>query len=245
MHHAFVASVALSRKHHGTTLCLRRTQHLPQHRQPRPRSQCTMCERGPQDTSPPSDTSTTGKRSWWERILRDDAFDDLRTFSIAFAIALLVRSVVVEPRFIPSLSMYPTFDVGDQLLVEKVTKFVRSYEAGDIVVFQPPPALAARGYSKRDAFIKRIVAREGDVVRIRAGVVEVNGVAQREDFINERPAYDWGPDTVPPGTVMVLGDNRNNSYDSHIWGFLPRNNIIGRAIFRYWPLARAGATTHP
>lgn len=141
--------------------------------------------------------------------------------------------------------MYPTFDVGDQLLVEKVTKYVRDYEAGDIVVFEPPPALVARGYSKSDAFIKRVIAREGDVVRIRSGLVEVNGIIQREDFINERPAYDWGPGTVPAGSVMVLGDNRNNSYDSHIWGFLPRDHIIGRAVLRYWPPARAGATIHP
>ncbi len=117
--------------------------------------------------------------------MEDDEYDDLRTFSIAFAVALAIRTVVIEPRFIPSLSMYPTFDVGDQLLVEKVSKFVRTYEAGDIVVFEPPPALRERGYSKRDAFIKRIVAREGDVVCIRNGVVEVNGVPKKEAYVNE------------------------------------------------------------
>ncbi len=175
----------------------------------------------------------------------DDALDDLRTFAMAFAIALTVRTIVIEPRFIPSLSMYPTFEIGDQLLVEKVSKYVRHYEAGDIVVFEPPPALTERGYSKGDAFIKRIIARAGDTVRIRAGVVEVNGKPVEETYINERPAYDWGPESVPEGTVMVLGDNRNNSYDSHIWGFLPSENIIGRAVLRYWPLDRVGPTLNP
>lgn len=175
-------------------------------------------------------------------MLEDEKYDDFRTFSTAFLLALIIRTVVVEPRFIPSLSMYPTFDVGDQLLVEKVSKFVRNYESGDIVVFEPPPALRERGYNKRDAFIKRIVAREGDIVRIHNGIVEVNGIAKVERYINERPLYDWGPGTVPKGFVMVLGDNRNNSYDSHIWGFLPSQNIIGRAVLRYWPPGRAGTT---
>ena len=182
-------------------------------------------------------------RNWWEKLLYDEALDDLRTFALAFAVALTIRTVIIEPRFIPSLSMYPTFDIGDQLLVEKVTKYVREYRPGDIVVFEPPTALIERGYAKSDAFIKRIVARAGDTVQIRSGVLLVNGVAQKEEsFINEAPTYNWGPNTVPDDTVMVLGDNRNNSYDSHVWGFLPRNHIIGRAVLRYWPLKRLGST---
>lgn len=153
----------------------------------------------------------------------------------------LIRAVVIEPRYIPSLSMYPTFDVGDQLLVEKVSRYVRKVQTGDVVVFMPPEALVERGYKKEDAFIKRVVAREGDVVAIGHGKVVVNGEERTEDYLNEKAEYDWGPRTVPEGMVMVLGDNRNNSFDSHFWGFLPEENIIGRALVRYWPPQRVGS----
>mmetsp|Transcript_13012 Transcript_13012/g.40060 ORF Transcript_13012/g.40060 Transcript_13012/m.40060 type:complete len:281 (+) Transcript_13012:230-1072(+) len=161
---------------------------------------------------------------------------DIKTFTFAFAAALAFRTFIMEPRFIPSLSMFPTFDVGDQLLVEKVTKFFRGFHAGDIVVFDPPEALIIRGYRKKDAFIKRIVAEQGDIVEIRNGDLIVNGKVRKESYINERPNYEWGPQKVPDGMVMVLGDNRNQSYDSHLWGFLPLKNIIGRGAIKYWPL---------
>lgn len=175
-------------------------------------------------------------------MLHDDQFDDLRTFSVAFVVALLVRAVVIEPRYIPSLSMFPTFDVGDQFLVDKVSKYVRKAESGDIVVFEPPEVLQERGYRKKDAFIKRVVAKGGDTVLIKDGKLWVNGHKREEPFVKENPNYEWGPDTVPNGFVMVLGDNRNNSFDSHIWGFLPQDNIIGRAVVRYWPPSRFGAS---
>lgn len=71
--------------------------------------------------------------------------------------------------------------------------------------------------------------------QIRDGQLIVNGEARVEPFINETPRYVWGPQVVPDGMVMVLGDNRNQSYDSHLWGFLPRSNIIGRGALKYWP----------
>lgn len=198
-------------------------------------------DESPKPPSPP-ELETPAPRSWFSRVLNDDQFDDLRTFTMAFAFALLVRGFVVEPRYIPSLSMFPTFDIGDQFLVDKVSKYVRSPETGDVVVFEPPQALKERGYRKKDAFIKRIVARGGDVVRITGGEVYVNDLRREEPFIKEHPNYEWGPGEVPAGFVMVLGDNRNNSYDSHIWGFLPEENIIGKAMVRYWPPARVGSS---
>lgn len=185
-------------------------------------------------------TDPKSNKPFWKRVVEDDSFDDLRTFTIAFGFALLLRTFVVEPRYIPSLSMYPTFDVGDQFLVDKISRIARSANDDDIVVFEPPAALIERGYQKTDAFIKRVVARAGETVFVHDGVVEVNGVVRKEPFINESPAYNWGPGVVPDGHVMVLGDNRNNSYDSHIWGFLPEENIIGRAFLRYWPPSRFG-----
>lgn len=177
--------------------------------------------------------------------MEDEKYEDARTFVSSFAIAIAFRTLCVEPRFIPSESMLPTFQIGDQLLVEKVSKVVRPPADGDIVVFQPPEALQQRGYAKSDAFIKRVVGKAGDVVRIQNGHLERNGVSIREDFVDDPPRYDWGPATVPDGFVMVLGDNRNNSYDSHIWGFLPTKNIIGRAFVRYWPVPRFGSTILP
>lgn len=174
--------------------------------------------------------------------MKDDQFDDLRTFTLAFAIALLIRGFVVEPRYIPSLSMFPTFEIGDQFLVDKVSKYVHEPETGDIVVFEPPQALRDRGYKKKDAFIKRLIARGGDTVKITQGKLFVNGEAREEPFVNEDPNYEWGPGEVPQGFVMVLGDNRNNSYDSHVWGFLPEKNIIGKALVRYWPPSRIGSS---
>jgi signal peptidase I len=182
---------------------------------------------------------------WWRRVAQGFEADDLRTFAVSFAVALLFRSFVVEPRFIPSESMYPTFEIGDQLLVEKLSKLVRPFVAGDVVVFVPPPALIQRGYTAKDAFIKRVVAAEGDSIRVSNGHVELNGVVQAEPYIADTAEYEWGPASVPAGYVMVLGDNRNNSYDSHIWGFLPTSNIIGRSIARYWPPARLGSTILP
>lgn len=182
-------------------------------------------------------------KPFWKRVLEDDQFDDLRTFTMAFLAAMFVRTFLVEPRYIPSLSMYPTFDIGDQFLVDKVSRYARPPSDDDVVVFEPPQALRERGYRKNDAFIKRIIARAGETVYIHDGIVEVNGVARQEPFINESPAYEWGPNVVPGGHVMVLGDNRNNSFDSHIWGFLPEKNIIGRAFLRYWPLSRFGPTS--
>lgn len=182
---------------------------------------------------------------WWRRVLEAPEYDDLRTFGVSLLIALLVRTVVVEPRFIPSESMYPTFKVGDQLLVEKVSKYFRRFQPGDIVVFLPPPTLQERGYGKNEAFIKRVVGAGGDVISISHGQVERNGQPTKEPYVTDPARYDMGEITVPPGCVMVLGDNRNNSFDSHVWGFLPNQNIIGRAIVRYWPLNRIGSTLPP
>jgi len=184
-------------------------------------------------------------------------------------VSFLVRWFIVEPRYIPSASMLPTFEIGDQLAVEKLSTLVRTPAANEVVLFRPPPqalqieelrSLAisgGRGGSasllavqqasqerKKEVFIKRVIGVPGDVVEVRDSAVFVNGVRQKESFVNERPRYSWGPSTVPPDTLFVLGDNRNRSFDSHVWGFLPKENVIGHAILRYWPLARFGLIEH-
>mmetsp|Transcript_52023 Transcript_52023/g.145205 ORF Transcript_52023/g.145205 Transcript_52023/m.145205 type:complete len:251 (+) Transcript_52023:679-1431(+) len=173
-----------------------------------------------------------------------DTQEDLKTFFTSLTIALSIRAVFVEPRFIPSLSMYPTFDIGDQLTVDKISRRWRDFQRRDVVVFNPPPTFNEIVGDDRsgEALIKRIVAIEGDIVEVKnGGFLYINGERQEESFTNEKAAYAFGPVTVPPGCVFVLGDNRNQSLDGHIWGFLPKENIIGRATLKFWPPWRVGS----
>lgn len=170
--------------------------------------------------------------------------EDVQTYAVSLGIALLLRLIIIEPRYIPSLSMFPTFEVGDQLAVEKVTKRVRPFSRKEVVVFNPPEAfreyVGDTSRKAKEALIKRIIAIEGDKVEVMGGKLFVNGVKQEEPFTAEDAAYEFGPVIVPPGDVLVLGDNRNHSLDGHIWGFLPTENVIGRAVFVYWPPWRIG-----
>jgi signal peptidase I len=98
----------------------------------------------------------------------------------------------------------------------------------------------AAGYDPHAALIKRVVAVAGDQVAVTAGELRRNNLSVQEDWRPEPMDYDLAPLTVPPGHVLVLGDNRNASLDSHLWGPLPLEDVIGTAIWRYWPLNRFG-----
>mmetsp|Transcript_5524 Transcript_5524/g.12052 ORF Transcript_5524/g.12052 Transcript_5524/m.12052 type:complete len:283 (-) Transcript_5524:88-936(-) len=170
--------------------------------------------------------------------------EDVKTYIVSLGVALLLRLLIIEPRYIPSLSMYPTFEVGDQLAVEKVTKRIRPLNRKEVVVFNPPATfreiVGGSSQKAKEALIKRIVATEGDNVEVMGGKLFINGEEQDEPFTAEDAEYEFGPVIVPPGEVLVLGDNRNHSLDGHIWGFLPSENVIGRAVFVYWPPWRVG-----
>ena len=175
--------------------------------------------------------------------------ETVEVLALALLMFLFVRSIG-QNFVVDGGSMEPTFHNGEMLIVNKIA--YRSFniawlpwsdnedwrpfgqpKPGDVVVFRFPQN------PSRD-FIKRVVAVAGQTVEVRGGEVLVDGVAQDEPYLDEPPTYDYGPITVAEGQYFVLGDNRNNSYDSHAWGTLDESFLIGRADIRYWPLDRAG-----
>lgn len=186
-----------------------------------------------------SQTQVEKRSHWWSRLSKPQR-ENLQILAIALVLAIVIRLFIAEPRYIPSDSMVPTLEIGDRLVVEKVSYDLHSPRTGDIVVFDPPPLLQEYGYAPDKAFIKRIIGQPGDMVQVQEGVVYLNGQPLSESYIAEPPNYEMPPVQVPADRYFVMGDNRNNSNDSHIWGFLPRQNIIGRAVFRFFPIDRFG-----
>lgn len=167
--------------------------------------------------------------------------ENLQILAIAIILSLLIRGYVAEPRFIPSDSMFPTLEIGDRLVIEKVSYHLHPPAQGDIIVFQPPEILQTQGYPKGQAFIKRIIGLPGEKLNIQDGRVYINDQPIVEAYTAEPPNYSlYQPVMIPDHQYFVMGDNRNNSNDSHVWGFLPQENIIGRAFWRFWPLSKWG-----
>lgn len=150
---------------------------------------------------------------------------------------LAIREYVVDSRYVPSASMEPTFEIGDRFLLEKVSLIARPPAAGDVVCFRAPPALE-KFTPPGSCYIKRVVAIPGDVVSVRDGQLFVNGSPVHEPYLKERIRYRLRDIVVPSGHVFVLGDNRNNSYDSHEWGCLSSTLLLGRPLCLFWPPER-------
>jgi signal peptidase I len=202
-----------------------------------PMSQPNSADRPPaaaQHNQPPKHT----ENPWTEA---------LKTIGLSLVLALGIRHFVAEARYIPSESMVPTLEVNDRLIVEKISYLFNPPQRGDIIVFIPPDAagqaclgLASPGGRIKDAFIKRVVGLPGEEIAVRDGQVFVNGQPLQENYLSAPPNYQWGPQVIDANSYLVLGDNRNNSCDGHFWGPVPRENIIGRAVFRFWPPGRVG-----
>ncbi len=191
---------------------------------------------------------------------------------LSLIIFLVVQSVV-QNRKVIGQSMEPTLHQDERLIVDRASYF--QYDAnlvprllgqsnlsaheqfllsgpqrGDIVIFRPPPAAHE---TQPDDYVKRVIGLPGETVKVTANKgVYVNGQLLNEPYIHDIPNYDWptGPNAggagkVPAGQIFVLGDNRNNSSDSHIWGYLDINNVVGRAVLSYWPQDRFGLLPHP
>ncbi|MBC5823917.1 MAG: signal peptidase I [Candidatus Eremiobacteraeota bacterium] len=182
----------------------------------------------------------------------------LDAFIIAGVVALVLMHFVVRTFWIPSASMEPTLKIDDVLLANELQYRLGSPQDGQVAVFIPPPQLGTTD------FIKRVMAGPGDTLRIHSGVVYRNGKALSEPYLpaDQRPTYEleiknytlvvdnvpldtqasippknlWqAPNRVPNGYYIMLGDNRNDSDDSHLWGFLSRDGFVGHAFLLFWP----------
>ena len=175
---------------------------------------------------------------------------DFRNLFIWIIIALIIRWQVIEPRWIPSGSMLPTLQIQDKILVEKLTTKLTSKSnlsklKNKIIVFNVPEQLIQAGYESDIALIKRVIGIPGDKVEVKEGNLYLNDIVQHNYISDRNINYSTGPYIVPEKSLWVMGDNRNNSMDSHIWGCLPYEKVIGKAIFRYWPLNSIGPIRFP
>lgn len=153
--------------------------------------------------------------------------DVLETVVLSLVLFLGINAISARIR-IESISMQPTLYAGDYVIVNKVAYRLGEPSRGDVIVFHYPPDPG------REPYIKRVIGLPGDYVVIRDNQVLVNGESLDEPYINAEPNYD-GEWRVPADSLFVLGDNRNNSSDSHSWGMVPLENVIGKAEVVYWP----------
>ena len=175
---------------------------------------------------------------------------DFKNLIIWVIIALIIRWQVIEPRWIPSGSMLPTLQIQDKILVEKLSTKINlknnlSNLKDNIVVFKPPETLIKFGYDSDVALIKRVIGIPGDKIEVKDGNLYLNDEKQDKFITDKNINYSIGPVIVPEKSLWVMGDNRNNSLDSHVWGPLPYEKIIGRALLRYWPLNHFGPIYFP
>lgn len=170
--------------------------------------------------------------------LKSEMWEWAKSIVSALLLALVLRATVVQAYVIPTGSMEPTIIPKDRVFGNRFIYRFREPERGDIIAFKPPENIFVEKTS--DSLLKRVVGVEGDVIRVHNHKLWVNGKSMEEPYIMAPPVYEFPPTKVPQGMVFVMGDNRNDSYDSHMWGPLPRKNIQAKAFFRFWPLNRIG-----
>ena len=160
------------------------------------------------------------KKPWWRELIEDVILAVLLYFAIDFCIG----------RFrVENVSMETTFTEGELVMVNKLNYKFSEPRRGDVVIFHAPT-------EPGKDYIKRLIGLPGDHIEIKDSQLYINGEAVEEPWLHEAIEYE-GEWDVPEGQYFVLGDNRNHSSDSHVWGCVPRENLIGNAFFRYWPLS--------
>lgn len=178
---------------------------------------------GPDEgATPRTRSSTSGVLHWIQLVLG------------TLAISLLMKLFVFQAFSIPSESMLPTLEVGDRIVVEKLSYRFGEIERGDVVVFRPP--VDAEFHPSIRHLVKRVVAVGGDTVEARDGRLYVNGELSPEPYVQESGVTDGLPvQEVPAGELFVLGDNRQFSGDSRVFGTVPEDLVEGQAVVKFWP----------
>jgi len=154
----------------------------------------------------------------------------LSVIVLAILLFLLVHTVIQNSQVF-DISMQPTLVAGQRVIVLKV---FYSLERGDIVIVRPP-------IEPNKEFVKRLIGLPGDIVEVKNNIVVINSMPLDEPYIKAMPAYSFGPYEVPENNYFVLGDNRNNSSDSHNGWTVTRQEIVGKVWLRYWPLSQWGS----
>ncbi len=161
----------------------------------------------------------------------------IQTIALALVLFLIINSVSARIR-VDGSSMEPSFQDGDYVIVNKLAYRSGELDHGDVIVFPFP-------LNREEDFIKRIIGLPGDTLSIVRGDVFLNGTRINEEYLLSDSRGDFEEILVPQGTVFVMGDNRNDSSDSRVWGPLSIEEIIGKAVYRYWPFENIGAIEHP
>ena len=158
----------------------------------------------------------------------------LKTLMSAAVYAVLIVTFLFQVARVEGQSMAPTLEDQDRLIVNKLVYRIGEPRRGDIVMLYYP-------LNPEKSFVKRVIAEEGDTVRIVDGRVYVNDIPLKDDYVASeyRSHDDWGPQVIPDGYDFVMGDHRNNSSDSRHWGMVPKKYIIGKVQIRWWPVPTA------
>ena len=167
-------------------------------------------------------------------LVRDELIAWFKTLASAAVYATLIVTFGFQVARVEGMSMAPTLEDQDRLIVNKLAYRIGEPHRGDIVMLYYP-------IDPNKSFVKRVIAEEGDTVRIVDGHVFVNEVPLDDKYVPDdfRDHNDWGPQVVPEGYYFVMGDHRNNSSDSRHWGFVPKKYIIGKVQIRWWPIPTA------
>jgi signal peptidase I len=172
-------------------------------------------------------------------------FEIVETLVLTLIIFFVIQNFVARPYQIFQQSMERTLEPEQYVLIDKLTPRFDDYKRGDIVIFDPPASYPSEG----PPYIKRVIGLPGDHIAIHDGLVYVNSVPLSEPYTyDSQPTLATGPDStwvVPPGEYFVMGDHREDSADSRVFGPVPRERLIGRAWLRYWPLSTFGVFPTP